>query len=81
MISGTQTLAKHGKGTFEISGAGSNTYSGNFVLRQGTLLLNKAGTDVALASATVNIGDEAGGGSSDILRYGAAAVLINFLVP
>jgi autotransporter-associated beta strand protein len=73
LISGTQTLAKHGAGRFEIAGAGSNTFSGPFILRQGSMVLDKSGSDIALVSSTVTVGDEAGGGNADLLQYGSAA--------
>jgi fibronectin-binding autotransporter adhesin len=57
-------------GTLTFFGSTANTYSGTTSVSEGTLILSKANVDAILGPLTV--GNDAGGGSSDVVQLAAA---------
>jgi autotransporter-associated beta strand protein len=71
------SLVKDGVGVMRLTGAGSNTFTGNTTVNAGTLLLSKTATINAIAGGTLIIGDSAGGNDADIVRLTAADQIAN----
>lgn len=81
-ISGAGGLRKIGPGTLIFSGSGANSYTGTTTVDEGFLLLGKVVADGSLHGPLV-IGDNVGGGLSDVVRYLAgnqAASTVNVTV-
>jgi autotransporter-associated beta strand protein len=66
-------------GTLELAGSSSNTATGNFFVNQGTMVLNKTGSAVAIAevggqtASILYVGNSYGGNGADMLEFGSAA--------
>ncbi len=73
IVTGAQSLGKTGLGTLELAGSVTNTYTGNTYVNEGTLLLNKSGTAIAINGGDIMIGDSLGGDNADVLLYASTA--------
>ncbi len=72
VISGAHSFVKNGPGQLEFSGSSPNTFTNNMNVFEGTLLLNKTGTtgtNGAIGTATLIIGDDLGGSQADVVRF------------
>ncbi len=61
-------LTKLGLGTLQISGTVNNTYTGNTIVTDGTLLLNKTGGANAITTGELIVGNGYGGDNTDVVR-------------
>ncbi len=69
VVAGPAGFIKAQPGALILSGAAANTFAGNAVVNEGTLLLDKSVTDGALPGpGGLIIGDGVGGGSADVVR-------------
>ena len=71
-VSGNGGFTKIGTATMRLAGSSGNTYAGDTLLKQGTLLLAKSGGVVAVRNGSLTIGDGVGGAEADVVRYEAA---------
>jgi fibronectin-binding autotransporter adhesin len=72
IVTGT-SLLKLGLGVVELGGTVSNTHSGNTLIAEGTLRLNKQGAATAIPGGEVIIGDNAGPDNGDVLLHASTA--------
>jgi autotransporter-associated beta strand protein len=79
VLSGTGGLVKTGSGTHWLQGSSANTYSGETLVRQGTLLLAKPSGN-AVQYGSLVIGDGVGGSKSAVVREQASYQIGNIPV-
>jgi fibronectin-binding autotransporter adhesin len=76
VISGSGALTKTGTGRVTLAGASANTFSGQFNINEGEVVLNKTGSVNALSSTSISIGDAGGGDSSVVLLHSGSTAQI-----
>jgi fibronectin-binding autotransporter adhesin len=68
-VSGVAGFTKIGPGTLIFSGENANTYAGDTLVNEGTLLLDKSDTDGAMSgSGQLVVGDGVGGPGADLVQ-------------
>ena len=75
---GTTGFNKTDLGVLELTGTTSNTFTGNFQVSDGTVLLNKtAGLNATGASNTVTVGDNVNSAGTAILKLGQSNQIVD----